>query len=291
MLDLIILTMMVLQIIQQMVQIIQFIVILTTEVVFGVIAQRFDALGNEVGDRVIVNQLTTNDQLDSDIVMIDDHTAIMTWQSQNGTNGDFDIYAQTLKLTSNGLEVVSNSDIAIATGAENQTNPEVTALSNGTAIITYQSDANIIAKTVSTTGVGSEVTIAAGANPVITALAAGVVIVYEENGTIFAKTFDGTNVSDATVVSEDATSQTLPAVTTLEDGGYVISWQDENGISAHRYNNDGTDYHQNEFDMLEDNSLTITADRIMENDNDPEGHTFEVISVQDATHGSVTMDG
>ncbi len=257
---------------------------------FGVIAQRFDALGNEVGDRVIVNQLTTNDQLDSDIVMIDDNTAIMTWQSQNGTNGDFDIYAQTLKLTSNGLEVVSNSDIAIATGAENQTNPEVTALSNGTAIITYQSDTNIMAKTVSTTGVGSEVTIAAGANPVITALAAGVVIVYEENGTIFAKTFDGTNVSDATVVSEDATGQTLPAVTTLEDGGYVISWQDENGISAHRYNNDGTDYHQNEFDMLEDNSLTITADRIMENDNDPEGHTFEVISVQDATHGSVTMD-
>ncbi len=257
---------------------------------FGVIAQRFDALGNEVGDRVIVNQLTTNDQLDSDIVMIDDNTAIMTWQSQNGTNGDFDIYAQTLKLTSNGLEVVSNSDIAIATGAENQTNPEVTALSNGTAIITYQSDTNIMAKTVSTTGVGSEVTIAAGANPVITALAAGVVIVYEENGTIFAKTFDGTNVSDATIVSENTTAQTLPAVTTLEDGSYVISWQDENGISAHRYNGDGTEYHQNEFDMLEDNSLTITADRIMENDNDPEGHTFEVISVQDATNGSVTMD-
>ncbi|MCD4758092.1 MAG: cadherin-like domain-containing protein [Arcobacteraceae bacterium] len=257
---------------------------------FGVIAQRFDALGNEVGDRVIVNQTTLNDQFDSDIVMIDDNTAIMTWQSQNGIDGDFDIYAQTLKLTANGLEVVSNSDIIVANGGENQTNPEVTALSNGTAIITYQSDANIMAKTVSSTGVGSEVTIAAGANPVITALAAGVVIVYEENGTIFAKTFDGTNISNATVISEDSTDQTLPAVTTLEDGGYVISWQDENGISAHRYNADGTEYHQNDYDMYEDTSITLTVEEILANDYDPEKHDFEIISVQNPEHGTVVLN-
>ncbi len=258
---------------------------------FGVIAQRFDALGNEVGERVIVNQNVTDDQMDSDIVMLDNDTAIMTWQSQNGTDGDFDIHAQTLQLTNNGLEVVSNNDIVVADGNANQTNPEVTASSNGTAVITYQSDSNIMIRAIDSNGtVGNEMTVSTGSNPVITAIATGFVIAYEEAGAIYTKTFDGTNLSNATQISDGSNGQTLAAVTTLEDGGYVISWQDDNGISAHRFNADGTEYHQNEFDMLEDNSIIITADRIMENDNDPEGHTFEVTSVQDATNGSVTMD-
>ena len=259
---------------------------------FGVVAQRFDAFGNEVGERLLVNQTVENDQIDTDIIMIDEDTAIMTWQSQNGTDGDFDIHAQTLNLTQNGLEIVSNSDIIVASGSADQTNPEITALNDGTAVITYESDSSIMLKTVSSDGtVGDEIQVSTNAsNPVISALALGFVVAYEEDGAIFAKTFDGTDLSDAVQISGDTSNQTLSSITSLEDGGYVIAWQDDNGISAHRYNEDGSEFIQNNYDLDEDTSITISVEELMSNDIDPEEHNFEITSVSNPTNGTVELN-
>ena len=258
----------------------------------GIIAQRFDAYGNEVGDRLIVNQLTDYDQIDSDITMINNNTAIMTWQSQNGLNGDFDIYAQIIKLTDTGLQIVSNSDISVALGSSNQTNPEITALKDGSAVITYSSDSSIMIKTISSNGsIGSEMEVSvSGSNAVITSLSVGFVIAYENNGAIYTKTFDGTTLSSAVKVSINNSNQTLSSISSLEDGGYIVVWQDANGISAHRYTANGSEFIKNNYDLNEDTSITISVDNLMANDIDPEGNSFNITSVSNALNGTVVLN-
>ena len=259
---------------------------------YGVIAQRFDAYGNEVGGRLIVNQTTNHDQIDSDITMINNNTAIMTWQSQNALNGDFDIHAQVLNLTANGLALVSNSDIVVASGNADQTNPEITALKDGSAVITYGSDTAIMMKTISSTGVvGGEIVISvSGSNAVITSLSSGFVIAYENNGAIYTKTFDGTTLSNAVQVSSDSSNQTLSSISSLEDGGYIVVWQDDNGISAHRYTANGSEFVQNNYTLNEDTAITITVVDLMSNDTDPQGDSFKITSVSNPSNGIVALN-
>ncbi len=260
---------------------------------FGVVAQRFDALGNKMGDSIIVNQTTTNDQVDSDIVMLDDNTAIMTWQSEESANGNHDIYAQRLELTNDGLVLVGDEIAVNVTTAGNQTDPEVTALANGMAVVSWESEGQgIVAQVIKTDGTlnGGEVLITdSGINPVITSLNNTLVVVYEDNGAIYSKTFDAnmTTTPDAVLVSDSTDGQTEPSVTTLEDGSYVISWQNDDGISAHRYNANGSEFHQNNFDMNEDTSITIDVATLLSNDYDIEDHSFSLTSVQNAVNGSV----
>ncbi|WP_321779002.1 cadherin-like domain-containing protein [Sulfurimonas sp.] len=262
---------------------------------FAVVAQRFDALGNKVGDSIVVNQTILNDQIDSDIVMLSDTSAIMTWQSE-GTDGDgYGVYAQRLELTNDGLVLVGQEIAVNHTTNGNQTDPEVTALDNGKAVITWESEGQgIVAQILDTDGskVGNETIISDnGINPVITALQNAVIVVYEDNGAIYSKTFDEntTTMPDAVLISDSVSGQSEPSITTLEDGGYVISWQNGDGISAHRFTANGKEFIQSDFDMNEDSSITIDVATLLVNDSDIEGHSFSLTSVQNAVHGSVVL--
>ncbi|WP_188353749.1 beta strand repeat-containing protein, partial [Malaciobacter pacificus] len=264
---------------------------------YGIIAQRFDAYGNEIGDRVVVNSITTDNQINSDIVMLDNDTAIMTWQSQT-SDGKYDIYMQKLELTSNGLEVVSNSDVAVSTTSANETNAQITALSNGMAIITYESGSSIKAKLVLANGSvdNTEYEITTNGNyPAIDSSDTTIIFAYNKNGDIYVRTFDVSNntFSSEINVGEAQGNNSEPAIAILEDGTYVITWTNDSGeVVFERFNSDGTEYHQNNFDMMEDTSITITFAEILANDYDPENDTFSIVdgSITNATNGTIVVD-
>jgi hypothetical protein len=143
--------------------------------------------------------------------------------------------------------------------------------------------------------IGSEIALSAtGSNPVLTETNSGFVAVWQEAGNIHSQLFDstGTAVGDASVVNANTAGvQSEPAVTSLEDGGYVITYESADGIAGVRFNEDGSPYFQiqDAFTMAEDTSLTISASDLFANDSDPEGHSFEITSVQDAVNGTATL--
>ena len=263
---------------------------------FGIVAQRYDAYGNEVGGRLLVNTNMVDDQIDSDIIMLADGTAIMTWQSANQDSDGFGIYSQKLALTAGGLTKVGSETIINTTTAGDQTDPEVTALSNGGAVITWESEGQLVMQVVNAdlTFVGGEITVSAtGSNPVITETNGGFVVVWQDAGDIYSQLFDdtGTAINSASVVNiAIADLQSEPAITSLVDGGYVITYESGDGLTGIRFNEDGTPYVQiqNSFTMDEDTSLTINVADLLTNDSDPEGHTFDIISVQSPVNGTVS---
>jgi hypothetical protein len=260
---------------------------------FGVVAQRFDAYGNELGDRVVVNSMTQGDQIDSDITMLDNQHAIMTWQSINQDGDGYGIYAQELELTADGLVKTGNEIQVNATTAGNQTDPEVTALSNGNAVITWESEAQgVVARIILSDGsMGNEIVIGAGENPVITAVDHGFVVAWESGDDIHVQAFDeqGNAVSGASTITGAASIEHEPAIVTLPDGGYVVTYESGDGIKGQRFDADGTPFHQAEYIVNEDSSITIDVADLLANDVDPDGHSFTITSVQNPQHGTVTL--
>jgi len=257
---------------------------------YGIIAQRFDAMGNPVGDSIVVNQITDGNQIDSDITVLADGSAIMTWQSE-ACDGSYDVYTQKLILTDNGLEIDNSTETIVNTHVDgDQTDPEITALQNG-AVITWEGTDGIYARLLDNNAnpIGDELLITAGsADPVVSQLSDGFIVVYQFGSNIYSKTVDANgNISEAKLVSNDCTTDNEPVITTLEDGGYIIAWENENGVMAHRYNADGTDYIQNNMDMVENGSITISIDDLLANDYDDEDGsnvTFnEIVQVNNGT--------
>jgi VCBS repeat-containing protein len=263
----------------------------------GIVAQRFDAYGNPVGDRVIVNTTTQGNQLDSDIVLLADGSAIMTWQSV-ASDGDVEIMAQKLVLDDNAGLVKSGEEINISSNDQHdQTNPSITALPNGSAVIVWQSDdvqSAIAFRIVNADGtLGDEVVVSTGRhsaeNPVITAGDNGFVIAWEEGWKLYTQSFNlqGEPNGDRVIAAWDDN----PAIATLADGSYVLAHESAGGhIAYQRFNADGTPFEQTSFALDEDSSITINVADILANDSDPEGDSFTIESVQNPQHGTVVFN-
>ena len=270
---------------------------------FGVFGQRFDAYGNEVGGRFQINTHANADQMDSDITLDSNGDIIVTWQSENQDGDSYGVYTQKFELTADGVSKVGDETQINTTTAGSQTDPEITALPNGKAVVTWENGTDIHAQIVDANGnkVGVEIdvtsNVATEANPVVSAVGTGFVIVWQSNeagnNDIYAQQFDGNGVKvgvDTKVNTSVLGEQVEPTITTLEDGGYIIAWQNEDGISAQRFNADGTPYKVNSFDLDEDTSITIDVADILANDTDPEGHSFEVTSVSNPQNGTVVLN-
>ncbi|RME60043.1 tandem-95 repeat protein, partial [Candidatus Parcubacteria bacterium] len=261
----------------------------------GIVAQRFDAYGNPVGDRVIVNTTTAGDQLDSDIVLLADGSAIMTWQSV-ASDGDMEIMAQKLVLDDNAGLVKSGEEITVSSNDHHdQTNPSITALPNGSAVIAWQSDDRheaIAFRMVNADGtLGDEVVVSThrhAENPVITAGENGFVIAWEEGNKLLTQSFNaqGQPNGDPVVIEHDDN----PAIATLADGSYVVAHESAGGhIAYQRFNADGTPFEKTSFALDEDSSITLNVSDLLANDSDPQGDSFSIQSVSNPQHGTVTL--
>jgi hypothetical protein len=159
----------------------------------AIIGQRYDALGNKVGGEVELSLFNSGDQVLPAITALPNGNVAIAFV--DSFSGDQDVW---VRIFDPSLNLVTTS--AIDTGANQTSNPSITAFADSSYVITYTvgplgGDRDIVARVVSSTG-------AVGAQ------------------------FDIDNQTD---------SRDFPEVATLANGNFVVVYHDEfNGDAANR---------------------------------------------------------
>ena len=215
--------------------------------------QVFAADGTPIdGSDFLVSTTNTSRPADPQITALANGGFAVTWQSvDNGAN--YDIRGQVFAADGTPID---GSDFLVSTAnANEQTNPQITALANGGFAVTWQSLDNganydIRGQVFAADGTpidGSDFLVSTAnandqINPQITALADGGFVVTWESGDngsnadirgrVFAA--DGTPIdgSDFLVSTTNANNQINPQITALPDGGFAVTWQSrDNGTN------------------------------------------------------------
>jgi len=178
----------------------------------GIYAQRFDSNDNPVGIETQVNTYTFGEQYGASVAGLSGGGYIVSWESYEQDGDSWGVYAQQFDINGG----VVNLEFLVNTYTDSyQSRSDVTALNDGGYVVTWRSSGQD----------GS---------------ASG----------IFAQRYDanGNKVNiEFSVNTETNSTQSYPAITTLTDGGYVITWvskyQDGSyyGIYAQRYNENDTE--------------------------------------------------
>lgn len=226
----------------------------------GVYQQRFDINGNPIGDEIRVNTTTPSDQSEVSVEALDDGGWMVVWKSfgQDGAEGG--IYRQRYSAAGTA---VGNEERVNTTTASAQTAPDVTQLSDGGWLVTWQSfnqdgsshgiyqqryeadgDAFGGETLVNSTTVGNQTSSAT------VGLADGgwIVTWVSDNQDVFQQRFgaDGQPTGEETRVNATLTGQRYdPSIATLKDGGWVVTWSSDGqdgdlmGIYQQRYDKNG----------------------------------------------------
>lgn len=156
----------------------------------GIYMQLFNAAGGKSGGEIHVNTYTPGYQYDPEMTTLDGGDYIVVWESQGQDGSEYGIYQQRFNDdgTFDGVEKRVNT-----TTAKNQDNADVTALSTGGYVLTWQSVGN-------------------GSNA----------------GDIRAQVYNeaGNKVGKELLVNKYTNSEQLdPSVAALDNGKFVVTWQ------------------------------------------------------------------
>jgi len=176
---------------------------------WGVYSQRFDVNNEKVGIETLINETTQNSQISPEITSLENGGYVVVWQSEElSANGSFDIY---VKVYNELGEVVSSETLVNNIVENSQELPQITNLTNGGFVVTWQSfdiDSNK----------------------------------YE----VKTQTYDSNGNKDGDIV--EITKDTLdensnPFVSSMSNGGYVLSWinttQNEREVVTQMFNSQG----------------------------------------------------
>jgi parallel beta-helix repeat protein len=176
----------------------------------GIIARLYNSNGQPLGGEILVNTTTKDAQDTPSVAALADGGFVVTWQSRDFGGTEYDIFAQ--RYNASGIAV--GSEFRVNSYLKGfQTNSAVTALNNGGFVVTWQSEGQD----------GSEEGIYAQR--------------YSSNGSRIGGEF---RVNTTTSNFQDD-----PAITTLNDGSFVVTWQsdgqdgDQYGIYGQRYDSNG----------------------------------------------------
>jgi VCBS repeat-containing protein len=232
---------------------------------YGIYQQRYDADGLRSGSETEVNTYTANSQAHSSVTSLDDGGWVVTWISFSQDGDSIGIYQQQYDL--NGAPIGSETLVNTYT-TDSQTNPIITSLSDGGWVVTWNSDGQdgsgtgIYQQRYNANGTpsGTETlvnTYTSGNQgyPSVTALDDGgwVVTWHSQNQDgdnygIYQQRYDATGAVsgvETQVNSYTTGSQTYPVATSLEDGGWIVTWlskdQDGSGMGVYqqRYDSNG----------------------------------------------------
>ena len=156
----------------------------------GIYMQLFNANGTKSGTEVHVNTYTNLNQYDPEITTLDNGDFVVTWQSQEQDGDGYGIYQQ--RFNADGTKHGSENRVNLAS-ARDQTHADITALSNGGYVVTWET-------------VGKNNTA----------------------GEIRARVFDadGDMLGKELRVNTHTNSEQLdPSVAVLKNGRFVIAWQ------------------------------------------------------------------
>ena len=239
----------------------------------GIKARIFNADGTEIASEFLVNELTQNHQWNPSITVLNDDRFVVSWTSDETSSGnDGRNQAKARIFNADGTEDVS--EFYINTPSDyGQRPPSLTTLSDGRFIATWSSYEPFE---------------------------------YEHNSFyIKAKIFnaDGSEAVPEFIASDISQSdQYNPSVTSLDNGGFIISWEAypvHNGdldtiskfdIKARIFNADGVPVPQSLLE--EDERSIIDAGILLENDSDADGDTLTITEVSEtsAAGASVSLD-
>ncbi|MEM1073276.1 MAG: Ig-like domain-containing protein, partial [Pseudomonadota bacterium] len=187
---------------------------------FGILAQRFDVNGNPVArdgaglpsgttDEFVVNATTSSNQSDPDVASFSDGSFVVVWVADGSQDGSASgVFAQLFNAdgSTNGGEIQINS---LVPSSQNQ--PQVTALTNDSFVVSFTSATSVPA------GDGSG------------------------NG-IVARVFDNAGVAAASefvVNTAFEGAQDQSDITALSNGGFVITWTSDTNNTAGDGSQDG----------------------------------------------------
>jgi hypothetical protein len=173
---------------------------------YGVYAQRYNAAGVAQGAEFKVNTNTASTQFDPTITALSNGGFVVTWESNLQDGSGYGVYAQRY----NAAGVAQGAEFRVNTYTANiQVNPDITALSNGGFVVTWNS--------------------------------------FLQDGSdygVYAQRYDAAGVAQGAefrVNSFTTNSQGSPSITALSDGGFVVTWESDLqdgsnlGIYAQRY--------------------------------------------------------
>jgi hypothetical protein len=174
-------------------------------------AQVFLADGTRVGSELLVNTATDNSQFKQQITALSNGGFVVTWEDDSngagGATGDSSNLAVKAQVfLADGTRV--GSELRVNTATDNaQSDPQITALSNGGFVVTWTDDSNGVG---GATGDGSR------------AVKAQVFLA------------DGTRVgSELRVNTATDSGQFNQQITALSNGGFVVTWADDsNGVGG-----------------------------------------------------------
>ena len=236
---------------------------------YGIYSQHYSATGVRIGGENKVNTTTANNQVVPHVTGLADGGYVIAWTSNDGSEAGYGIRSQMF--SASGVKVGGEVLVNTVTAGD-QVEPAVAGLAYG-GYVTAWTTANdstpgtysVAAQLFDSTGakVGGEIVVNTYSAsdqdlPSVAGLAAGgFVIAYESLGLdndgygIAVQRFDehGTPVGLETIANvTTAGDETAPSVAALEDGGYVIAWQQNNadgsglGVYFHRFDANGLVY-------------------------------------------------
>ncbi|WP_170985159.1 Ig-like domain-containing protein [Roseomonas sp. AR75] len=200
----------------------------------GIYGQRYDAAGNATGAEFRANTTTSNDQSYPAVAALADGGFVVTWQSYLQDGSGSGIYGQRYDAAGNpaGAEFRANTYTSI-----DQAYPAVAALADGGFVVTWMSN-------------------------------------FQDGsfGGIYGQRYDAAgNATGAEFRANTYTSfsQYYPSVTTLADGGFVVTWSSSGqdgsgwGIYGQRYdaagNAAGAEFRANTYTDSDQSYPSVTA--------------------------------
>ena len=163
----------------------------------------FDATGAALGNDFTVDQTAANDETESAVLGLANGNYVIVWQDEGDADGATDGSGSHLRaaiMSGNGTVVVPEF-IVNTTTANDQRDPAIALLSDGNFIVTWTSDIDRI-----------------------------------ERVTSGACVFSPTGVPARSLISLSTaklTTNSIPSVTALADGAYVVAWTN-NPVGARR---------------------------------------------------------
>lgn len=219
------------------------------------------------GGRIRVNQVVTGVQLNPQVQLLANDKTIFVWQGSVTAGGIPSIYARFAKNSAKGATTPGTNfytaDIRVNTfTTDQQVDPAVAALPDGSAIITWSSYGEkgpgslwgVYARRLTATGSATKadndnsvkqflVTQYTGynqRNPAVAALAGGNYVIAwvseqerrANSVDIYARIFspDGAPVTDEIAVNSETNVCDAPAVAPLNDGGFTVVWAQRDGV-------------------------------------------------------------
>lgn len=211
----------------------------------GVVVRQYDATGTSV-NAAWVNDTTTNFQDRSDIAGLKAGGSVAVWNSEN-----FGVYGQLLD--AGGTQIGTEFKINTTSLGVNGGTPHVLALSDGGFFVMWQDLNNSAGQrfTAAGTRVGSEIPLTFGEFQQFAVLADGRLAIASVTNTgatgydVWVQVFGMDGNPDGPRMAAHArntASQFQPGIFALADGGFVVTWEDNDadgsggyGLMAHRY--------------------------------------------------------